>query len=77
MDGLAIGKAVEEEAKKLWSDRTIVSVDKDVLDYKRRHESYHQETVRLFDPSHTVFYQAGLLFEDLFVISDFLVPDGH
>ncbi len=73
MDGFAIGKAVEDVAKKIWLDSTIVSVDKTSFVSGKRHESYHQQTTTLLDGWTPVIYQGGFLCDNLFVIHDFLV----
>jgi len=57
MDGFAIGKAVEDEAKKLWADKDIVSIDKGRFVSGKWHESYHQQTLALLDAGRPVVYQ--------------------
>ena len=73
MDGVAIGQSVEDMVKKLYKGKNILEVDTAHLDYKNRHQSYHELSSKVLDQNPDVLYQAGFVTNNLFAKTDFLV----
>ena len=75
MDGEAIGQSVEDMVKELYKGKDIVEIDTKHLDYKNRHKSYHEMTIKAIDKKADVLYQAGFANDSLFAKTDFLVKN--
>lgn len=75
MDGAAMGQAVEDMVKKLYSDKTIAEVDTKNLNFRARHKSYAELTQKTLEQNTDVLYQAGFATEHLFAKTDFLVKN--
>jgi ABC-type branched-subunit amino acid transport system substrate-binding protein len=75
MDGEAIGQSVEDMVKELYKSKDIVEIDTKHLDYKNRHKSYHELTLKAIDKKADVLYQAGFANDSLFAKTDFLVKN--
>jgi len=75
MDGATMGQMVEDMVKKLYDGKTIANIESTNLGFKNRHQSYHNRTQQALPREHDVVYQAGFLYNNLFVKTDFLVKN--
>ncbi len=75
MDWAAIGQSVEDLVKQLYKDKIMIEIDTTNLDYKHRHQSYHQKSSKALDEKPDVLYQAGFATDTLFAKTDFLVKN--
>ena len=58
MDGLAVGKAVEEQVLQLFAGKNIVNIEKLYRAHHDWYQSYHQNTMQTIDKLPDVIYQA-------------------
>lgn len=75
MDGLAVGKAVEDQVCLLLKDKKIVDVEKIQKRSPDWYQGYHGKTMDALQQNPDVIYQAGLCLDNLFCKCDFLVKN--
>ncbi len=76
MDGLAVGKAVEDQFAALHKDKVSINVEQLHSRHHDRYQSYHEKTFHALESSPAVLYQAWFVFDNLFVKTDFLVKNA-
>ena len=75
MDGLAVGKAVEQQVLQLFAGKNIINIEKLYRAHHDWYQSYHQNTMQTIDKLPDVIYQAWFCFDNLFVKTDLLVKN--
>lgn len=75
MDGLAVGKAVEDQVCRLFDGLHIVNVEKIQGRHADWYQGYHTKTLQALAQNPDVIYQAGMVLDNLFCKCDFLVKN--
>lgn len=76
IDGIAIGKTVEDMTKKLRVNKKIIDVDLMRKDFKNRHQSFNNNTINTINNWNEILYQAWFCYNNLFCKTDFLVKNN-
>lgn len=77
IDGIAIGKTVEDMAKKLRKDKDIFDINLMKKDFKNRHQSFHKNTMEVVNNWDEILYQAWFCYNNLFCKTDFLIKNNE
>jgi|GEM_PF-3325360 len=75
MDGIAVGRAVEDQVCSLFHGQHIINVETMQRTHPDRYLGYHHNTLDALKENPDVIYQAGVCVDSLFCKSDFLVKN--